>query len=109
MPSMPKRGPGRAFSNPAGSCTSTSSISGWSEQLPNNMFTSWLVSCPVVAGAMPSTTSPAPSAERIDSTVATISRRMRSSRIAATGISTLCSAASASARARNSASGAWMR
>ena len=39
---MPKRGPGKAFSYPAGNATSTSSTSGCSEQLPKSMFTSWL-------------------------------------------------------------------
>jgi hypothetical protein len=47
--------------------------SGWSEQLPNSMFMSWLASLPVVAGAIPRTTSNAPLLGRIDSTVATMS------------------------------------
>ena len=73
------------------------------------MFMSCEASLPVVAGAMPSTTSKSPACGRIDSTVATTSFSTRSSPIAAIGISTLCSAASASARTRLSDSEAVIR
>ncbi len=95
---MPKAGPGKLLAYPGGNATSSNSTSGCSEQLPNSMLASWEASFPVVAAASPSTTSKAPPG-RTDSTLATTSPSTCGSRIASTGISTLCSAASARARA----------
>ena len=106
---MPKAGPGSASSSAAGRRASTSSTSGCSELLPNSMFISWPASVPMVRGSSESVTrqqvaeaaglSSAPSSGSIASTRATISSRIHSSRIADTGISTLCSTAIDSALA----------